>query len=345
MRIFAILVLLVSIVIDIRIALPYSFFSSGSGFFAAAARNVANIYILSAVLQIIAVVLLALKKENKILLVIATVLIGLVAYSYFNHVNVRNFVAAAAAIAIYGAIFSWYIAHTNDGEDARDIMIGQIIYAVVPTLAIIFVPLALSSGKILDSYNEQQKRNEANEVRQRQQREAINAERGAQASYRAGTLRPYHSSASGNIKGGIHSLPITDSLTIFNRLEKTLTIYLLPTNISLSRKKEILGGWPLSLMSFSSPDPLVWKTYPYGVATIYFNDAENITPGNINRIDLRTYSIDGDEGSRMNSRKQYSVRSLTTFKRGSSKNIRIIIIDNDESDVYSISIEDQIHYY
>jgi hypothetical protein len=98
-------------------------------------------------------------------------------------------------------------------------------------------------------------------------------------------------------------------------------------------------------MSISSPDPLIWKAYPYAVATIHFNDAENITPGNINRIDLRTYSIDGDEGSRMNSRKQYSVRSLTTFKSGSSMNIRIIIIDNDESDAYSINIEDKIHYY
>lgn len=306
---------------------------------------VATIFILSAVLQIIAVVLLLLKKGNKILLLIATLLIGLVAYSYFNHFGARNFVTVAGAIAIYGAIFSWYIEYTNDGEDARDIMIGQIIYAVIPTLVIIFAPLAYFSGNILNAYNVQQKSNDAMEVKRRELQEAFNAKSGAQASYRAGTLRPYHSSASGNIKSGNHTLPITDSLTIFNRLEKTLTIYLLPTKIYWHQKKEMLGGNSPFSMYLSSPDPLIWKTYPYAVATIHFNDAENMTPGNISRLDFRTYSIDGAERSMTDRRKKYRVRSLTTFKRNLSNNIRIKIIDNDDPDAYSINIEDKVHYY
>lgn len=338
MRIFAILVLLFSIVIDLRISYTYSFAKEVlSGMFAEATFGVTVTYLVSAILQIIAVVLLAVKKGEKVLLVIGAAVIGIVVYSYFQYVHVRNFVAAGGAIAIYGALLSSYIARINDDAEIAEIRRVQAIYAVIPTLVILLAPVILNGGELYSAVKSYWVNMQLKSEMEQKQRE-----------YSVQDLGSQFSSVTGYIEGKHDVMPFKDSLTTYKRLDNEISILLFPQEVSTSDKRDLLGGKdPFIIFTpMSSPDSRKWEHYPYVKVEIDFKEQGYISANNIKSVTVVAHNVQGKWDI-----KSYWDQSDSTVTYFSETNksgdnyLQLTLDRNDQEATYTLELTDKIYYY
>lgn len=295
MRIFSILVLLISMIIDVRIALPYALFLFGSGMLVDAARGVVAAYSLSAFLELIAIILLIMNKQGKLLFAIAVAVIGIVILNYIHQPDAgRNFIAVAGAITIFGAMFSSAIERLNPEESQSDIRKAQFLYAVLPTVLLLLAPFVIFHEEITSAYKKQQARNahaERERIDSARQRRELERK---QSEYSERHLERYKSSATGYIKGEVNTLQIKDSLTVYNPADNELTIYLFPTSASWEEKKAILGGRPpfFVLSNKKSPNIEQWPNYPYARVKMKFGNSGAFSVDNVEDFSIMSHNLD-----------------------------------------------------